>query len=210
MKSRSEIGGYLNDLGLLGVGVEVGVFEGAFSETILDTWKGTKLYLVDPWAVLPGYGPGLGLVDGKDFNASKASQADWDKVFEDCKRRLERFGERAEMLRLSSFRAAAQFANESLDFIYIDGDHSFEAVSIDLAIWYPKLKHGGFFSGHDYLLGTKGRSAAKRIRHGNKWVGSKRYQVKEAVDAFAFANGIWKVELTSETGTNISWHWVKK
>lgn len=45
---------------------------------------------------------------------------------------------------------SAKEVKESLDFVYIDGDHSYEAVKKDLEAWYPKVKSGGMFCGHDY------------------------------------------------------------
>ena len=52
--------------------------------------------------------------------------------------------------RALSVEAAKEFADESLDFIYIDATHTFEAVSQDLLAWWPKLKPGGLMAGHDY------------------------------------------------------------
>lgn len=48
------------------------------------------------------------------------------------------------------------FRNESLDAIFIDGDHSHKGVKKDLDLWYPKIKIGGLVSGHDYIWGGKG------------------------------------------------------
>ncbi len=45
--------------------------------------------------------------------------------------------------------AAQGFEDRSLDMIFIDGDHSFEGCYADLVAWYPKLKRGGIFLGHD-------------------------------------------------------------
>lgn len=53
-------------------------------------------------------------------------------------------------IRLASKEAAEKFENESLDFIFIDAGHSYEDVREDLRAWFPKLKNGGFFAGHDY------------------------------------------------------------
>lgn len=53
-------------------------------------------------------------------------------------------------IRLSSREASEKFENESLDFIFIDAGHSYEDVSEDLKCWFPKLKKGGYFAGHDY------------------------------------------------------------
>lgn len=43
-----------------------------------------------------------------------------------------------------------EFKDESFDFIFIDADHSYEAVKKDIEMWYPKVKQGGVIAGHDY------------------------------------------------------------
>lgn len=52
-------------------------------------------------------------------------------------------------VREASTKAAARFEDRSLDYIFVDGDHSFEGCYADLVAWYPKLKPGGVFIGHD-------------------------------------------------------------
>jgi len=52
--------------------------------------------------------------------------------------------------KLPSNQASTLHANESLDFIFIDANHEYEAVMSDLMCWYPKLKKGGTIAGHDY------------------------------------------------------------
>ena len=54
------------------------------------------------------------------------------------------------MLRETSGEAATRFEPESLDFVFIDGDHSYEGVLKDCRTYYPLLKNGGIFCGHDY------------------------------------------------------------
>jgi hypothetical protein len=49
LADRAKIPQFLNDLGLLGEAVEVGVRDGEFSSWILSHWKGKRLHLVDPW-----------------------------------------------------------------------------------------------------------------------------------------------------------------
>jgi predicted O-methyltransferase YrrM len=49
-----------------------------------------------------------------------------------------------------SWEAAAKFENNSIDFCFIDADHSYEAVKKDILAWLPKIKNGGIISGHDY------------------------------------------------------------
>lgn len=42
------------------------------------------------------------------------------------------------------------FSDKSLDFVYIDGDHSLSGFLSDFWCWIPKIKHGGYIGGHDY------------------------------------------------------------
>ena len=50
----------------------------------------------------------------------------------------------------NSVEAANQFEDGSIDFVYIDAAHDYENVKRDLLAWMPKVKPGGFISGHDY------------------------------------------------------------
>ena len=59
------------------------------------------------------------------------------------------------MIRKESDFASTLFADESLDFVYIDADHREEFVRKDIELWFPKLKKGGVISGHDYGRGIE-------------------------------------------------------
>jgi len=54
------------------------------------------------------------------------------------------------ILKMDSVLAAGTFENNTFDLVYIDADHTYESVKKDLYAWYPKVKSGGIFSGHDY------------------------------------------------------------
>ena len=54
------------------------------------------------------------------------------------------------IIRDTSVNAAKMFDNEYFDFVYLDGDHSYESVTKDLESWYPKLKKFGVMCGDDY------------------------------------------------------------
>lgn len=49
-----------------------------------------------------------------------------------------------------STKAAQMFANTSLDFVFLDGAHDYQAIRSDLQAWFPKIKGGGIIAGHDY------------------------------------------------------------
>ncbi len=59
-------------------------------------------------------------------------------------------GLRHRHLTLSSLEASREFADESLAFVFIDADHEYESVRCDLEAWWPKVKPGGWFAGHDH------------------------------------------------------------
>ena len=52
--------------------------------------------------------------------------------------------------------AYADFADESIDFLFIDGDHTYKGMLKDLQLWHPKVKKGGIIGGHDYTETTCG------------------------------------------------------
>ena len=53
-------------------------------------------------------------------------------------------------IRAISWEGASYYADESLDVVFIDAAHDYESVTKDLKAWYPKVKKGGVFAGHDY------------------------------------------------------------
>jgi len=52
---------------------------------------------------------------------------------------------------LPSLEAVKRFDDGSIDFFFLDASHEYEDVLADLKAWYPKVKPGGVFAGHDYL-----------------------------------------------------------
>ena len=53
-------------------------------------------------------------------------------------------------MRIPSVNASRLFADNSLDVVFIDANHSYETVLEDIKVWYPKVRKGGVISGHDY------------------------------------------------------------
>ncbi|MCE9634679.1 MAG: class I SAM-dependent methyltransferase [Planctomycetes bacterium] len=130
-----------------GACAEIGVWKGAFSRHIVEQSRPSKLYLVDPWIFQPSR-------PGTFFGGALAkSQADMDQIHDDVARDI---GARpgVTILRAPSVEAARQVPDASLDWVYIDGDHAYDAVRADLEAWFPKIKPGGLVSGDDYAPKT--------------------------------------------------------
>lgn len=137
LKSREEIPLLLNDRGLHGTGVELGAYVGVYSECLLFNSRLSRLYTIDSWHEAYGY-----------FGKHQSMEA--REGFGACAERLWRYFNRSVLIRMPSPDATVLFADKSLDFMYIDANHSYEAVTKDIEAWWPKMKPGGIFAGHDY------------------------------------------------------------
>lgn len=115
-------------------GVEIGVYKGEFSEVIAKS--GLELYSVDPWRLYEDYGNPRG-------------QARLDEQYNQTCERLSKYPN-CKIIRKTSMEALNDFPDESLDFVYIDGNHQFAYVAQDIYHWARKVKKGGFICGHDY------------------------------------------------------------
>jgi hypothetical protein len=159
------------------VGAEVGVFGGDMSSSLL-LKPDLTLYMVDSWK---GNGEGY-KGDSGDFHAT-LSQEDQDRYYERTQEMVRFAGDRARIIRKDSRDAAAEMPDASLDFVFIDADHSYEGSKADITAWAPKVKPGGILSGHDY---------------GNTKF--PKFGVTRSVTEFSKATG-WPVEL----GENFTW-----
>jgi hypothetical protein len=153
-----------------GIGVEIGVAGGHFTKQIAATWKFKHLCCVDPWRYFP---------EGYDDSCNLSQQVQ-DERHEQFKKDFAA-DERVKIFRMMSHEASTWFDIEVMDFIYLDANHSFASVMQDLTCWWPILKHGGIFSGHDYAPGN-----------------GKGYGVKLAVDTFAAERGLTVFSTTQE------------
>lgn len=145
----------LNFRRLRGEFVEIGVFRGDFSLSLLENWKGEMLHMVDPWAA-KGKPRGMHGTN-KDYRIAS------DKV--------SLYSGRTTIYRRKSEEAVTFFLDGQLDGVYVDGDHRFTAVEKDLNLWWPKIKSGGVFAGHDYRSNCGVPDALNKFvkRHGLKY-----------------------------------------
>ena len=119
-----------------GVGVEVGTFEGYNATNVLKYCSLNKLYCIDPYRPYEDGIGGLG-----DFSPEA-----WDALYQKVQSHL---STKAEIIRKPSLEAVNDWMENSLDFVYLDGDHSGDNVLKGINTWLPKVKVGGLLGGHD-------------------------------------------------------------
>lgn len=151
---------YIKRLGDNVVGLEIGTCRAESTAYLLDKCPNiVKLYTVDPYKAY------------EDWNG-EITQEVIDKFLMVAEENLKPFGERVQMIRETSLDAAAKIKTiadgAEFDFIFVDGDHSYEATLADCEAYYPLLKKGGFFCGHDYQTLDAVHRAVDDFREKNK------------------------------------------
>jgi hypothetical protein len=137
IKSRFNIKEILRDCS---IGCELGVFEGDFSEVLLQTEKFDKLYLVDLFDGIVESG------DTRGNNVKVKGGSDLQNLV------LSRFSgdARVSVIKSDSISFLKDFKDEYFDFIYIDTTHQYEQTKNELNLAFDKVKKGGVIAGHDH------------------------------------------------------------
>jgi len=120
------------------IGVEIGCAEAHTTEFLLDINPTLKITSIDPY------------INYLDWNGNMLN--DRQEFYEMVMKKLERFGDRFTMIRDLSDNVFQNFEDESLDYIFIDGLHTYDQVKIDCQNYYSKVKPGGLFAGHDFTV----------------------------------------------------------
>ena len=124
---------------------EIGVWRGEFSNKLLEYCMPKKLILVDPWLFdekIRGCAP---QIEGKE----PLSQKYFDDAYSETRKKFQN-SFNVEIIKNNSVESSKKFNNEYFDYIYIDAEHTYNAVKKDLGCWYPKLKKNGYIFGDDY------------------------------------------------------------
>jgi hypothetical protein len=120
--------------------VEVGSWRGRSSVymgvEIVNSGKEIALFCVDTWE---------GSVEHQGWDI-----LDDDGLWKDFQKNIEPLKGVITPARMTSLEGAAQFFDNTLDFVFIDAAHDYQSVKEDIEAWYPKVKEGGVISGHDY------------------------------------------------------------
>jgi len=161
-----------------GVFVEIGTDGGNFAEFILENSTNSVLYCIDPYVCYSDYEDAINNVTG-------------NSLFEATRDKLKtKYGDRVIFVRKFSEQAANDIPNE-IDFIYIDGNHSYTYVLKDLELYYPKVKKYGFIVGDDAV----DTDDLKRKHNGDIFIQWNQYSygnygVIKAFNEFCENNGI--------------------
>jgi predicted O-methyltransferase YrrM len=118
--------------------IEIGSWKGCssyFLAHILNHFKDCKLYCIDTWG---------GNED--TWQMEEVAQHSIRKIFDF---NTTEFNHIIVPINEDSKIAHTQFEDESIDFIFTDGDHTYNGQSYDLKFYYPKLRVGGIMCGHD-------------------------------------------------------------
>ncbi len=172
------------------VGAEIGTDQGEYAEVLLKTMPELRLHCIDPWKA-EAY-------EKDQQPESKADQEFFDKRYEETVKRLGKYP-LTRIWRKTSIDALKNFNDNSLDFVYIDGNHDFLNVTQDIHYWLKKVKPGGILSGHDYV-----RYPSKKFNH-----------VQKVVNAYMTAYHLLPVFLVTPTNKGLkrdryrSWFIVK-
>lgn len=126
--------------------VEIGTWKGKsavyMAESIKQSRKKIKFYTIDTFKDFAGYN------EDKDVKAGT--------VFQLYLKNIESVKDYVETLVGDSKDLYNNFQDETIDFLFLDGDHTYKGVKKDLELWFSKVKKRGIIAGHDYNEATCG------------------------------------------------------
>lgn len=119
------------------IGAEIGIGKGYHASFFLSELDIDFVYLIDPHMVY----------QDERMMVKLEKIREWEKK---AHVNLDKHKHKIRWIKEKSADAVKLIADNSLDFVYIDGNHTYESVAEDISLYYPKVKKGGLFSGHDY------------------------------------------------------------
>lgn len=131
------------------VGLEIGCAEGNTSKFLLESLPDLTLFGVDPY------------VDYMDWNGNDLKNL--NNTHQQLMEKINPYKDRHKLFREYSDAAHVNFDDNSLDFVFIDGLHTYDQVKKDCENYYSKVKSGGLFAGHDYYAIEEVRCAVKEF-----------------------------------------------
>jgi hypothetical protein len=154
---------------------EIGVEKGIFAKKFLSRWRGHTYYAVDDYASYPEMPYGRFC----DRQAALANLQDFSHIVKFIPMQSSAFASDFSQTEIGKWQ------NHELNFVYLDGDHTYSGVAADMDAWWPVVSADGLLAGHDFEDAHPG--------------------VKQAVSEFADKNNL-DVFVTHETDSPPSWY----
>ena len=176
MKNRIELAKHFATLGFR-KGAEIGVASGYYSQILMENIPELELLCVDSWQ----------------------RRKSRNKCYPEAVQALSPYP-KARLIKGFSMDVAKTVPDESLDFVYIDADHTYESVKEDINAWAKKVRKGGIVSGHDYY----------------EFKLTKSCEVIRAVDEYVQEHGLelqlteWCNEVKNRDDKQPSWYFIKQ
>lgn len=153
-------------------GAELGVSTGRFTAFMCSHMPDLKMLCVDLWAE---QAPRPDVEQAETYSAAMgwnhaASLANFRATVDKY------FPGRVDIRQQHTVEAAKLIEDESLDFIFIDADHSYEGALADIQAWSPKVKFGGLIAGHDYsetwpgVIRAVNETGGAKLAHDHVWM----------------------------------------
>jgi len=121
--------------------VEIGSYVGDSSKIFAKNFS--SVVCIDPW------------VNGYDKKDAASYQYPMNIIESQFDELCEKYSN-IRKLKMTSEKAVDLFEDNSLGIVYIDALHAYKGVKKDIQLWLPKVKKGGFITGHDYQAKFKG------------------------------------------------------
>jgi cephalosporin hydroxylase len=126
--------------------VEVGVAYGRSLAYIVDRARTNRFFGVDTWDEFMG-GDNL---PTDVFARMQAYGTPKEAAAHEIRRALHNtYAHWVQLIQKTSVEAAKEFSDDSVDFVFLDDRHEYEALRDGIAAWLPKIKPGGVLAGHD-------------------------------------------------------------
>ena len=125
-------------------GAELGVWKGRTFKHLLNTFDDLRMIGVDLYSAQPSSSGPEKWVTGENGH-----EWDHDRYYRDLVEFCKSKNGRGVIIRDYTFNAAKLVEDSSLDFVFIDADHSYDAVKKDIEDWDKKVRDGGIVFGHD-------------------------------------------------------------
>ena len=132
------------------VGIEVGVLRGRSFTAMLQLCDNIKeLHGVDNWLPYTDY---LGSDNGSPVYSLPEVECELNKAIAEISIKYCHRPERAHIHHMDTNECADKFEDEYFDFVFLDAYLTYDQAVNDLEVWYPKVKKGGLFTGHDFYI----------------------------------------------------------